>query len=60
MMYLAPLVERTEFQNILIVGKLQVGVLMSQRHVMRSSTISRDLFGSDLFGLYRRHKFFRK
>ena len=51
--YLAPGVDKTEFHNILMVGRSDVGVLTSYKHVVLSPpTVSLVLLGSDLCGLY--------
>ena len=51
--YLAPGVDKTEFHNILMVGRSDVGVLTSYKHVILSPlTVSLDLLGSALCGLY--------
>ena len=51
--YLAPGVDKTEFHNILMVGRSDVGVLTLYKHVILSPpAVSLDLLGSDLCGLY--------
>ena len=51
--YFSPGVNRTEFHNILMVGRSDVGVLTSYKHVILSPpTVSLDLLGSALCGLY--------
>ena len=51
--YLAPGVDKTEFHNILMVGRYDVGVLTSYKHVILSPpTVSLNLLGSALCGLY--------
>ena len=51
--YLAPGVDKTEFHNILMVGRSDVGVFTSYKQVIMSPlTVSLDLLGSALCGLY--------
>ena len=51
--YLAPGVDKTEFHNILMVGRSDVGVLTSYKHVILAPpTVILDLLGSALCGLY--------
>ena len=51
--YLAPSVDKTEFHNILMVGRSDVGVITSYKHViLYPPTVSLDLLGSALCGLY--------
>ena len=51
--YLSPGVDKTEFHNILMVGRSDVGVLTSYKQVILSPpTVSLDLLGSALCGLY--------
>ena len=51
--YFAPGVDNTEFHNILMVGRSDVGVLTSYKHVILSPpTVRLDMFGSALCGLY--------
>ena len=53
MKYLANGVDRTEFHKMLMVGRSDVGVLTSYKHVIMSPpTVSLDLLGSALCGLY--------
>ena len=50
---LAPGVDKTEFRNILMVGRSDVGVFTSYRKTILSPpTVSPDLLGSALCGLY--------
>ena len=51
--YLAPGVDKTEFHNILMVGRSDVGVLTLYKHVILSPpTVRLDLLGPALCGLY--------
>ena len=51
--YLAPGVDKTEFHNIWMVGRSDVGALILCKHVILSPpTVSLDLLGSALCGLY--------
>ena len=51
--YLAPGVNKTEFHNILMVGRYDVGVLTSYKHVILSPpTVSLNLLVSALCGMY--------
>ena len=51
--YLAPGVDKTEFHNILVVGRSDVGMLTLYKQVILSPpTVSLDLLGSALYGLY--------
>ena len=51
--YLAPGIDKTEFQCSLIVVKSKVGARVSYSHLILSPpTVSLDLFFSDLCGLY--------
>ena len=51
--YLAPGVDKTEFHNNLMVGRSDVCVLTSYKHVILSPpTVILDLLGSALYGLY--------
>ena len=53
MLSLAPGVDRTEFHKILMVGRSDVGVVTSYKHVILSPpTVSLVLVGSALCGLY--------
>jgi hypothetical protein len=51
--YFAPGADRTEFYNILIVGRLAVGLLASTRQtILLPSTVRQDLCFSSLSGSY--------